>query len=214
MTQNNLPVIGITGGVGSGKSVVMEILSEEFGGAVILADQVGHDLMQPGAVSYRQIISHFGQDILDEDGQINRQALAAIVFSDEAKLKELNGITHPNIRREIIERIKGFRTGGGHPFIALEAALLIEGGYEEITDELWYIYVTEENRIKRLMAARGYSEEKCRAIISSQLSDAVFRQHCRTIIDNNGSVEETRRSVAAALLKSGIIKEYTEDEKA
>ena len=90
MTQNNLPVIGITGGVGSGKSVVMDILSEEFDAAVILADQVGHDLMQPGAVSYRQIISHFGREILGEDGQINRQALAAVVFSDEAKLKELN----------------------------------------------------------------------------------------------------------------------------
>jgi len=205
MQNNTIPVFGVTGGVGSGKSVVMNMLAEEFHGAVIIADEVGHDLMKPGRSSYKNIVSHFGTGILDSQGEISRQALSAIVFADENRLRELNEITHPAIREEIRRRIRNIRMEGKVSFIALEAALLIEGGYEDITDELWYVYVTEENRISRLMTGRGYSEEKSRSIMDSQLSDKTFREHCRIIIDNNGSVADTRESVKKALKECGII---------
>lgn len=203
--RNCIPVFGITGGVGSGKSVVMRMLKQEFHGAVILADQVGHDLMKPGAVSYQKILRQFGTGILDENCRIDRQALSAIVFSDAEKLRELNQITHPNIRMEIIRQVNAFRREKKAPFIALEAALLIEGGYEDIADKLWYVYVSEENRIKRLMEGRGYTEEKSRSIMSRQLSEEVFRRHCQIIIDNNGPIDETRKYVKEALKKCGVI---------
>ncbi len=204
MTQNKLlhdriPLLGITGGVGSGKSVVMQILSEEYGAGIILADQVGHDLMEPGAVCYQEILHQFGQSILDEKGQIDRHALSALVFDNKEKLQTLNALTHTAIRREILDRIAAYRKEGRVPFIALEAALLIEENYEELLDCLWYIYVTEENRIKRLMESRGYSREKCRQIMASQLPEEVFRAHCQKVIDNNGSCEQTAASVRAAL---------------
>lgn len=207
MMQNKktyIPVFGITGGVGSGKSVVMKILSEDYHAGIIMADDVGHDLMKPGAVSYRQIVRRFGKDILSPDGQINRKALSSLVFQNEEKLVELNQITHPNIRKEILRRINAYREETCVPFIALEAALLIEGGYEKITDEMWYIYVTEENRIKRLMEGRGYTEGKSRSVMASQLPEKVFRRHCRIVIDNNGTVDETRVSVRKALIDCGL----------
>lgn len=200
--DKTIPVIGITGGVGSGKSEVMRILEEDFHAAVILADEVGHDLMAPGQASYRQILAHFGEGIIDpssKEKEISRPALSALVFSDEKKLAELNRITHTAIREEILRRIHLYRERREHPFIALEAALLIEGGYEDVVDQLWYIYVTEENRILRLMENRGYSEEKSRSIIRRQLSEEEFRNHCSVIIDNNGSLEETRESVRKAV---------------
>lgn len=201
MKQNKkyIPAIGITGGVGSGKSVVMELLEKEFGAAVILADLVAHDLMDPGAVSYRQIVGEFGTEILEADGQIDRPALSRIVFARPEKLQILNAITHPNVKREIMARIARFREEGKVPLIAVEAALLIEEGYDTLLDELWYVYVREEIRIQRLKDGRGYSEEKCRAIMQQQLREETFRERCRCVIDNNGDMESVRRQLKALL---------------
>lgn len=204
MMQNNsekkVKVIGITGGVGSGKSVVMDILRDQYGAAVILADLVAHDLMEPGEINYQQIVEAFGTEILSPDGTICRPSLSAIVFSSPEKLDLLNGITHPNVRREILRRIENYQKQG-YPLIALEAALLIEGDYDELLDDLWYIYVSEENRIQRLMEGRGYTEEKSRSIMKQQLPEEAFRAHCSTVIDNNGDIAVTGRQVEEALKK-------------
>ncbi len=200
MRQNNkgqgscryIPAIGVTGGVGSGKSVVMELLEKESGAAVILSDLVAHDLMEPGAVSYRQIVGAFGEEVLDPDGRIDRPALSEIVFQDPEKLQKLNDITHPNVKREILARIARFREEGKVPLIAVEAALLIEDGYEALLDELWYVYVDEDTRIRRLMEGRGYSEEKSRSVMRQQMDEETFRQHCARVIDNSGAVEQLR----------------------
>lgn len=194
MKQNKkyIPAIGITGGVGSGKSVVMDLLEKEFGAAVILADLVAHDLMEPGAVSYRQIVAEFGTEILDGEGRIHRPSLSKIVFGHPERLKRLNEITHPNVKEEILARIARFREEGKVSMVAVEAALLIENGFEEILDELWYVYVKEETRIHRLMEGRGYSEEKSRSIMKQQLRDGEFRSHCSRVIDNNQDVDSLR----------------------
>lgn len=201
MKQNKkyIPAIGITGGVGSGKSVVMDLLEKEFGAAVILADLVAHDLMEPGAISYRQIVNEFGTEILNKDGQIDRPSLSRIVFGQPEKLQILNAITHPNVKQEIMSRISQFRKEGKVPFIAVEAALLIEEGYDDLLDALWYVYVDEEIRIQRLKEGRGYSEEKSRSIMQQQLKEETFRNRCSCVIDNNGDVESVRKQLKAIL---------------
>lgn len=203
-TKRRIPVIGVTGGVGSGKSVVMELLEKEFGAGVILADLVAHDLMEPGAVSYRQIVAEFGTEILDGERRIDRPALSRIVFGHPEQLQRLNAITHPNVKQEILSRIARFREEGNVSVIALEAALLIESGYEEILDELWYVYVSEEIRIRRLMEGRRYTEEKSRSIMAQQLGEEAFRSHCSRIIDNNGDVESLREQLVKIFCEEGL----------
>lgn len=190
-----MKVIGVTGEVGSGKSVVLTILREQYGAETIFADLVAHDLMEPGAKSYQQIVSVFGTEILNQDQTINRQKLGAIVFADEEKLKQLNAITHPNVKEEIRKRIKKIRAKKKASAIILEAALLIESGYEDIYDELWYIYVDRNTRYQRLYEGRGYSKEQTDAIIGNQLSEEVFRAHAQVIIDNSHSIEETEAQI-------------------
>lgn len=202
MKQNNnrIKVVEVTGGVGSGKSVVMRMLEEEFGARIILADLVAHDLMEPGAVSYKQIVDHFGTEILASDGTIDRPSLSQLVFSDQDKLSVLNQITHPNVKKEILSRIETYQKEGTASLIAVEAALLIEEGYQEFFDEMWFVYVDEDTRIRRLMEGRGYSEEKSRSIMEQQLGEEEFVAHCDKVIDNNRGLEELR----AQLQQSGV----------
>lgn len=201
MKQNNtrrdgrsryIPTVGVTGGVGSGKSVVMDLLEKEFGAGVILSDLVAHDLMEPGAISYRKIVETFGNEILDPDGRIDRPSLSKIVFGDPEKLQKLNDITHPDVKQEILARIDRFREEGTVSLIAVEAALLIEDGYETLLDELWYVYADADTRIHRLMEGRGYSEEKSRSVMRQQMDEETFRRHCVRVVDNSGAVEDLR----------------------
>ena len=159
--QNNMKVVGITGGVGSGKSVVMNILKEKYGAEVILADLVAHDLMEPGQQNYLDIVEAFGEGILAQDKTIDRPALAKVVFGNQERLARLNAITHPNVKKEIFHRIDGIKEKGEASFIAVEAALLLEEGYQKDFDTMWYVYVDEATRIERLKEGRGYTEEKC-----------------------------------------------------
>lgn len=198
--EKRLPVIGITGGVGAGKSVVMGMLEKDFHAGVILADLVAHELMEPGAVSYEQIVQEFGSSVLAKDGTIDRDALSARVFGHPERLKKLNEITHPNVKKEILSRIERLQQKKKVRFIAVEAALLIEGGYAEMLDTLWYVYADEETRIKRLMDNRGYSEEKSRAIMKRQLNEDGFRQHCSVVIDNSQGVEELHEQLVEKIV--------------
>lgn len=195
-----MKVIGVTGGVGSGKSVILSILEKEYGAQTILADLVAHDLMEPGAKSYMEIVETFGDSILQEDGAIDRQKLGSIVFSDEKKLEQLNGITHPNVKEEIKRRIAKIRKKGEASMIVLEAALLIESGYEDIYDELWYIYVNRETRYERLKEGRGYTREKTDSIMNNQLSEEEFRAHAQVIIDNSYDIEQTKKQIHEILM--------------
>ena len=195
-----MKVIGVTGGVGSVKSVILSILEKEYGAQTILADLVAHDLMEPGAKSYMEIVETFGDSILQEDGAIDRQKLGSIVFADEKKLEQLNGITHPNVKEEIKRRIAKIRKKGEASMIVLEAALLIESSYEDIYDELWYIYVNRETRYERLKEGRGYTREKTDSIMNNQLSEEEFRAHAQVIIDNSYDIEQTKKQIHEILM--------------
>lgn len=190
-----MKVIGVTGGVGSGKSVVLSILEKDYHAETILADLVAHDLMQPGGKSYEDIVEAFGDGILNDDGTIDRVKLGNIVFHDAEKLQKLNAITHPNVKEEIKNRIQKIREHGTASMILLEAALLIESGYEDVYDELWYIYVDRETRYRRLQEGRGYTREKTDSIMQKQLTEEQFRKYADVVIDNSYSIEETKQQI-------------------
>lgn len=189
--ETHMKFIGITGGVGAGKSELLSYLAGKPGTKVMLADEIAHDLMEPGTECYNQIRSVFaGEDIFLPQGGLDRGKLAAIIFSDDRKRIMLNDIVHPAVKRYVQQTAERERACGRVSLLVLEAALLIEEHYDEICDELWYIYTREEIRQKRLMESRGYSPEKVRQIFASQSGDEVYRAACRVVIDNNGTMEE------------------------
>ena len=193
--------IGITGGVGAGKSAILDYLKNKLDTKVMLADEIAHELMVPGTQCYDRLKAEFGtEDIYQKDGFFDRIKLAQVIFSDDEKRKKLNGIVHPAVRKYVIGQAAYERKEGKIKLLVLEAALLIEEHYDEICDELWYIYTSEENRRIRLKKQRNYSDEKINEIFNSQLTDGKFRKACRVVIDNNGTIEAAEAQIEAALM--------------
>lgn len=194
--------IGITGGVGAGKSEILRYLSEREGTRVMLADEIAHMLMEPGEAVYRSLCEAFaGADIFAETKQrrFDRNKLAAVIFGDEKKRKQMNAIVHPAVKAYVSKEAALERQRGVLGLLVLEAALLIEEHYDAICDELWYIYTSEDIRRARLISSRGYSDAKIDSIFASQLKEETYRAHCKVVIDNNGEWEETRRQIDMAL---------------
>lgn len=186
--------MGITGGVGSGKSRVLEILKEEYGFRVIQADQVAKDLMQPGQESYRAVVDFLGPSILNEDGTINRPAMAQVIFGCPDKRIQVDRLTHPLVWNTAF----GEALACPEPLVVIEAAIPSKE-FRDNCGEMWYVYTSRENRLLRLAKNRGYSEEKSRAIMESQAGEAEFEAFCDRRIDNNGTLEETRRQIDGLL---------------
>lgn len=186
-----MKVIGITGGVGAGKTQILEYLNNRYGATICQADAVGKKLQKKGTECFDAIVAHFGTEILDAKGELDREKLADIVFSDKVKLSVLNSIVHPAVKEEIYKKIAKEERKNTNLFI-LESAILIEDHYEEICDELWYIYVEDSIRKKRLIYARGYDSKKVDDIIAAQLPKSMFMKHCDRVIDNSNTFEETK----------------------
>lgn len=192
--------IGITGGVGAGKTKILDYLASMPGVRVMLADEIAHDLMEPGTDCYKKLYERFGNEaIYCEDGHFDRPKLAAVIFSDEKKREELNAIVHPAVKEYVRQQAAMEAARGELKLLVLEAALLIEEHYDEICDELWYIDTSRENRRARLKASRGYSDAKVDQIFASQLSEEAYRSHCAVVIDNNGLPEDTFVQIDEAL---------------
>ncbi|MDO4311915.1 MAG: dephospho-CoA kinase [Eubacteriales bacterium] len=185
-----MKVIGITGGVGAGKSEVLNYLARKHGAVICQADIVARNLEKKGTICYRQIVEHFGTDILQENGRIDRGRLAEVVFGNADELQILNGIVHPAVKKRIIRLIREEEKKGKELFI-LEAALLLEDHYDEICDETWYIYTEDGVRKKRLKLSRGYSDEKIEAIFRSQKSRDEFLNKCDRAVDNSRNFDDT-----------------------
>ena len=189
-----MKIIGVTGGVGAGKSTVLNYLEKRYGAKLILADLVGHEVMEPGHEAYEQVVKAFGQEIVSEDKTIDRKALGAIVFADEKKRMILNRIIHPAVRQEILRRLEAAELL--HlSYAVVEAALFLEENYDAFCDETWYIYTDEKIRRQRLKESRGYSDERIDQIFRSQKTHEEFQKRCMFMIDNNGSEEETFRQI-------------------
>lgn len=187
-------VLGLTGGVGAGKSTVLKRLREAHGAYTIQADEVGHFLMQKGNACYQPVINLLGESILDDTGKIDRKKVGGIVFSNKKLLLKLNGIIHPAVKEYIYGQMEEQRKKGCRLFV-VEAALLLEEHYDEICDDLWYIYVDDAVRRRRLKRQRGYSDEKIDSILGNQLEDGVFRLNCSYIIENNGDLTKTYQQI-------------------
>ena len=187
--------IGITGGVGAGKSTILQILKRKYDAHLIMADDVAKDLMRKGKSAYRKLVETFGEEILGEDKEIDRQMFSSIVYQDEEKRRTVNEIVHPLVKKAILKEKNAISRKNPDKLIVLEAALLIEDGYKELLDELWAVVADKEVRIERLMESRGYTREKSESIIAAQLSDDVFRQECDFVIDNSGSLTDSESQI-------------------
>ena len=190
--------IGLTGGVGAGKSQVLGYLRDTWGAAVLKADEIGHEVMKPGKPCYEPVLRIFGEEALLPDGEIDRAKVSAIVFRDKEKLHCLNEIIHPAVKLVILGTLKKLRDRGWK-FAAVEAALLLEDNYQVFLDDIWYVYADEETRIRRLMESRGYPEEKSRAVMARQMPDRIFRAQADFVIDNSGDFEETKEQIRKKL---------------
>lgn len=180
-----MKIIGITGGVGSGKSMLLEYIKEHYNCCIVLADDVANKLKEPGEACYEPIVALLGRECVGADGHICRNKMAERIFGDRELLQKVNEIIHPAVKAYIVQKISQEKEKGELDFFFLEAALLIECGYENIVEEMWYIYADEAVRRVRLKAGRNYTDEKIDSILKSQLSEEIYRKHCRTVIDNS-----------------------------
>lgn len=194
----SMKTIGITGGVGSGKTEVLTFITAHYDARVIVADIAAKELEQPGQPCYRKLVEALGNGILDAEGLIDAKTLSGLIFSDAKALAQVNAIVHPAVKCYILEAMEEERNKGTKYFV-VEAALLIEEDYQDILDEMWYIYVSEPVRRKRLKESRGYSDQKIDSIMAAQKTDAEFRAACDYIIDNNDSIGKMQKQVAALL---------------
>lgn len=200
-------VIGITGGVGSGKSRVLEYLNQHCKCKIVLADDVGNKVKEPGQACYKQIVDLLGKEILKEDGTIQKNKMAELIFADNRLLDKVNRIIHPAVEEYILTQIDSEKREQKIDVFFLEAALLIEAGYLQYLDELWYIFSEKSVRIKRLKESRGYSEEKIDQIMSKQLTDDEFKKYAHVILDNSNDLQLTFEQIKRECLRLGVWKD-------
>lgn len=185
-----MKIIGITGGIGSGKSYVADVAAKYFPVLHVSTDDIAKDQMKKGGISYDMVVKVFGDycaDLLDENGEINRPALSKVVFADSDLLNRLNSITHPNVTLEIENIIEREKNNGFYRAVLIETALIFEAGIDKICDQVWYVYAPVDCRKRRLKASRGYTEEKIESILDDQLDEDTFREKSDIVISNDDS---------------------------
>ena len=188
-------IIGITGGVGAGKSTILDYIEENYNASVIYSDQVANDIKKRGYPAYDELVEILGKEVLDENLEIDKSRMAEAIFRDRSLLDKVNNVLHPAVNTFIISIIDKERAKREHDLVIVEAALLIENGYKDIVDELWYVYADEDTRRTRLKAFRGYSDDKISNIIKGQLSEEEFRKNCDFVIDNSNSESEAFKQI-------------------
>jgi dephospho-CoA kinase len=198
-TEASMKVIGITGGIASGKSLVASILKENYGAHLINTDQIAKEQMEEGGESYEPVLEYFGRDIVAKDNSIDRKKLAEIVFHDKEKLLMLNKITHPRVLKEVQKEIHYLRKAGEVPYLVIETALMIESGYDANCDEVWYVYAPEEERRRRLKEERNMTDAKIDSVFKNQSRDEAFRSKFSKVIENTGDIENLKRQVERLL---------------
>ena len=192
-------IIGVMGGVGSGKSTVLNYLENNYEANIIEADKVAKEVMLPGNDVYNEIVKTFPEVIVDN--KIDSKKLAEIVFNNKEQLEKLNSLTHPGAVKEIVSRIKSSK----NRIIVVESAILLGSGVEQYCDELWFVFCNRDTRIKRLIQTRGYSKEKCISVIESQPADEEYNKAADEFIDNSYSEENTREQIDLILNTSACI---------
>jgi len=189
-------IIGLTGGIASGKSTVSNML-RELGAAVVDTDALARAVVEPGRPAWEEIVAWLGQDVLQADGTLDRRKVADIVFADAAARAKLEGITHPRIGAAAREALATAERAGARVAV-LDVPLLYEAGWEAMADEVWVVYVDEETQRRRLMARDGLTAGQAAARMAAQMSLAEKARRADVVIDNGGSLGETAAQVAAA----------------
>ena len=188
-----MKVIGLTGGIGSGKSTVSQYL-QELGAVVLDADEVGHEAYKPNTETWREVVAAFGEQILTTDGEIDRRRLGGIVFSDPGALARLNQIMHPRMYDMMKARIEEYRQQGVE-VVVLEAAVLLEAGWTPLVDEVWVTVASVPVVVKRAKERTGLPEEQILARIRSQLSSEERAKQASVVINNDGNLDELKTKV-------------------
>ena len=186
--------VGLTGGIGSGKSSVAGILAE-LGAFVVDADRVGHDVYRPGTVGWNRVVAAFGESVIGADGSIDRKALGAMVFSDQRKLARLNAIVHPLIRDAVRDRVAQALAERSDRPVVVEAALLIEAKWYELVDEVWLVTASAPQVMQRVTNDRGMDRAAVHARIAAQLGDDERRKVADVVIVNDGTIDDLRRRI-------------------
>ena len=203
--------IGITGGVGAGKSAILAYLSQNYKCKIVMADDLAKELMEPGHQCYDNLLDALvregfiasSMEILDADDYLDRSKMSEIVFASEKGRMLVNSIVHPAVKDWIVADVAAAREEGALDYYFFEAALLIECEYDKICDEIWYIFTTQDNRRARLKSSRGYSDERVDEIFASQLDEKVFRMKSDFVIDNNRSLDYTFEQIDKRLTDRG-----------
>jgi dephospho-CoA kinase len=189
-------VIGLTGGIASGKSLVSQMLAEH-GALVIDADKVGHEAYRKDGGCYQAVVGAFGPDVVGADGEIDRKALGGKVFGDPAQRRKLESIVWPSMKATMAERMAKIRAEGT-PVVVLEAAVLIEADWIDITDQVWVVVVPPELARARVVERNGLTPEQADARIAAQLTNDERIKHAQVVIENSGTIDELRAKVDAA----------------
>jgi dephospho-CoA kinase len=195
-------VIGLTGGIGSGKSVVTDYLLEK-GYAVIDADVLAREVVAVGSEGLAAVVARFGESVLLPDGSLDRKGLAARVFSDESARAALNAILHARIGRAMRARLAR-RRAAGEPVVFLSVPLLLETGMQTAVDAVWLVDADEEERVRRIARRDGLRPQEARARIAAQMPTAEKLRYASDVLDNSGAPDDLRRTVDALLIKYGI----------
>ena len=186
-------VIGLTGGIGSGKSEVSRML-KEFGAEIIDADRVGHEAYLPNTETYDKVVAEFGDDILQTDGAIDRKKLGARIFAEPEARERLNAIVHPRMYAMVEERIQRLREQSAAA-VVLDAAILIEAGWDSLVDEVWVVAAPEEMVVQRIGQRNGLPAEQVRQRVRAQITSEERARHAAVVIDNNEGLDELSAQV-------------------
>lgn len=192
-----MKVIGLTGGVGSGKSLVAQKMEEELGAVLLIADELGRAAMEPGTDSFERIVRRFGEELVLPDGTLDRNRLAGIIFQDAAARRAVNEIIHPVVKACMAQEISRRKNEEG--LLVLETAILFESGCDALCDEIWYVRVPASLRQKRLQESRGYSPEKSQAIMAGQLEEQEFLRRCDKVLENDSTPQALSGKIRSLL---------------
>ena len=187
--------IGLTGGIGSGKSTVTRILAD-LGAIIMDADKIAHSTYAPGGPAYAGVVAVFGKEVLAPDGTVDRSKLGPIVFKDPSKLGRLTAAVWPATKQRIGEMIVEARKNGERKPIVVEAAILIEANWQPLFDEVWLVTAAKQAVIERVERDRGLKPEQTEARIKAQLSDEERRKHATLIIENDGTIPQLQQKIA------------------
>ncbi|MCR5784543.1 MAG: dephospho-CoA kinase [Eubacterium sp.] len=194
-----MKVIGITGGIGAGKSTVLNYLKEKYNALIFVTDEIAHDVMEPGGRCYEDLKKILPEKAFLSDGSLDRNTLASLMYADRELTQKINNLVHPAVGGYLEENLEKERQKKERRYVIIESALYDGTGFALLCDEVWNIDVTEDNRKARLMESRGYSEEKVLSIFKSQARYDEMRKTLKVQIDNNGEPQVTYKEVDEAL---------------